>query len=253
MSEIIGQPRPDKEILESREIPRNLSEVEDVVSEIDLQHFFEALYRNYNDQATTSAEANKRQAAITAKKAKQKLEETSGKKYYYAISDTDSVETVATGFLDIVEPDKGQSQGWIKFLTVNSELRGRGLAAKIKSRIEKTARDKGCDRLNCTVLADNPLGLEVELKDEFIFTDFFSEHGGFKFFGYKRLDGVEDADRKKGPLGEMKEVAMSDTSALKKMVDQDAKEKWAVIDIKNLGDKKNNDPDNWILILEKMT
>jgi GNAT superfamily N-acetyltransferase len=166
----------------------------------------------------------------------------------------DSGEMVATGFLDVIEMSDAKKQGWIKFLAVEPGERGHGFASKIKKRIEKTAIDRGCNTLNCTVLADNPAGLNVELKDGFIFTDLFPEKDGkMKFFGYKRLDGGEDADRRRGPVGEIEEVKMSNVEILKKMINQNAKDRWAVVDIKNLGDKTDSDPENWVLILEKIS
>jgi len=132
-------------------------------------------------------------------------------------------------------------------------MRGKGLAHEIKDKIEKEARERGCESLNCTVLADNPIGLEVELKDGFIFTDFFIDKDNkMKFFGYKRLDSVEEADKKQGSLGELREVGMSEVGTLRQMVSEEGQEKWSVIDIKNSGDRKNNNPGNWTLILERI-
>lgn len=253
MIDAINHHGKDFRSLDAREIPRNLSDVEEIISEEGFEHFFEAVYQNFGEKPTVLTEDEKSRAIGTAKKAKEKWEQASGDKVYYGIADIDSKEMVATGFLDVMKMPDGKKQGWIKFLATEPDLRGWGLAPKIKKQIEKTARDKGCDTLNCTVLADNPHGLDIELKDGFIFTDLFADKDGkIKFFGYKRLDNIEDADKKNGPLGEMKEVLLSDVDTVKTLVDQNAKDQWAVIDIKNLGDRKINKSENWVLVLEKL-
>lgn len=254
MGEFERQYQPKNDATNEREMPRNFSGIKEMVSENDFQIFFKFIYENFGDQPVVLTTEEKQRAIAIAQKAREKWEKAQGSKVYYGITDMDSGEMAATGFLDIMKARDGEDQGWIKFLAVAPDLRGRGLAQQIKNRIEIMAREKGCSTLNCTVLVNNPLGLDVELKDGFIFTDlFFDKDENWKFFGYKRLDNIEDADKKNGPLGHMQEVKLSETETLKRLVDQSAEDQWAVIDIKNLGDNKNNNPENWALILEKIS
>ena len=108
----------------------------------------------------------------------------------------------------------------------------------------KSALENGCDQVVTEVFYDNPLGLVTKFKDGFGLTNYSFGTGLFTLS--KRINGQENFDRKNS-VGELKELSLADLDSIEDLT----RKGWIGIDIRNLGDIKDNNPVNWVLIFEK--
>lgn len=163
--------------------------------------------------------------------------------HYFGAYDKDKV--VGVGKLVILKDKNKHKYGYLSELIVSKEHRGKEVSKFLTDARMGCARENGCEYLGTDVLIDNPVGLVTKFKDGFILTDCKLSDGLFVLS--KKINGQEDFDRHNGPVGELKEILFTDLSAIENYV----KQGWSGIDVKNIGNVRDNSPDNWLLILEK--
>ncbi len=133
---------------------------------------------------------------------------------------------------------------------MDEEYRGQGLAMQINRAREEKAREEKCDYVACKVLPTNPIGVVSKLNDGYTIISTMSTRERHKEALYlsKRIDtNQRQYDKKVGPPREYEEIELTDIDVIKFKLNRG----WVGIDIKNIGDKTDNDPKNWKLILEK--
>lgn len=171
---------------------------------------------------------------------------------YFAIRDSHK-KIAVTGKLTVTTTG-GEKQGYLSALTVSPELRGKGLAKKITDVRIEAAKKAGCTSVYTRVDHANTPSLVSKLNDGFVITElpgYAKSNGPGDFFLLtKRINGEEDADREKGPVGELKEVNLSNGEELSSLLNR---KEWVGIDLKNNGPSDSKNPEDWTLILEKIT
>lgn len=214
----------------------------------DLTQFW-ATFRRNNGLTFEDSGREKRIVSIQADATLAEIEHS--KTNFFGIKEGDKI--VATGKLDIIQNEDGNTHGYLSFLSVDENFRGEGLAKKLTDiRIQK-AREVGCTFVDIDVYTENPIGLATKFNDNFVLTgvdfsqDGESEKQAGKFRLSKKIDGVSEYDSKKGVVENLEEVDLTELDKIKNLLDKD----WVGIDIKNIGDPKDNNPENWILIFEK--
>jgi len=150
---------------------------------------------------------------------------------------------VGIGQLGIIDR-KGERYGYLSTLEVEPRYRGQGVAKSLTDARIKSALENGCDQVVTEVFYDNPLGLVTKFKDGFGLTNYSFGTGLFTLS--KRINGQENFDRKNS-VGELKELSLADLDSIEDLT----RKGWIGIDIRNLGDIKDNNPVNWVLIFEK--
>jgi len=153
----------------------------------------------------------------------------------------------------------GLDNAYLRDQAVNPEFQGKknskgnSLAKEISDACFAGAREMGCDKyMFAEIDLTNFKSLISKFKDGFVATRFEKydedpQQGGCLLVR-KRIDGEEEFDKKNGSLGELKEISLN---KLGEIFDLMEKEGYVAVDIKNQGDIKNVDPENWSLVLEK--
>lgn len=135
---------------------------------------------------------------------------------------------------------------------VSSEFQGKkNLGKEITDARLKTAKDMGYEYACTEIGQTNYKSLISKFKDGFVANRFDKNEdppSNGCFLLRKRTDQTEEYDKKDGPIGELKEVKISDSETIFNLIEDD---NWVGIDIKNAGDITDKDPSNWLLILEK--
>jgi len=218
---------------------------EELVDEKDLVEFWLAFRRN-NGWNLPDPEAEQQKAEELAREA----QKSSAR--FFAIKDGGKI--VATGKLEVRTEENGAKHGFLEKLTVaNSEkYRGKGLSKKITDARTVAARNEGCTHLDAEVYAGNPIGLVTKLNDGYCINDveFYDEDNKTKgwFDLTKGIDDEPKYDRKKGPLGDLKEINLTDLVAIKSLIAQG----YVGIDARNPVEVNGQDPKQWILIMEQI-
>ncbi len=209
----------------------------------DLTQFLLTFRRN-NGIADVNEDRGKSMAAFEAKR---KVEGDDATVHFFGIKSAEAM--IATGKLN-VRPQIGDKKvGYLSFLSVDENFRGKGLAKKLTDAREEKAKKEGCTHMATDVFTQNPVALVTKFKDGYILNEleFYGEdYDAGKFVLYKKIDGEESHDKKKGLVGTLQEVPLSNLQEIKKLLDQN----WVGIDIKNVSNPENNDPTNWELIME---
>lgn len=213
----------------------------------DLAQFLITFWRN--NTLNLSPEAEK-EAAM--KKAKEMLELKNQNKqtiFFLGVKDGDAI--VATVKLEVKDREDGEKHGYFSMLTVDKKYRGRGIAKQlVNTATEEYAKPKGCTQMSAGVYYQNPIGLVTEFNNGFVLTglEFDDEGEPSQFIIIRPIEGEPKYDRKEGPLGELQEANLADTSKIQKLLEQG----YAGIDIRNLGDEKDKNPDKWVLIMQRL-
>ncbi len=227
-------------------VEMSLSLPTELVSEQDLAQFWLTFRRN-NDIAVSDTAREERSASIQAKQTKRELEKNKSI-HFFGIKAGEKM--VATGKLETYEDDEGIKRAYLSLLTVDPEYRGKNVAKDITDARVETAQKLGCEYVHAHVFTGNPIALTTKLKEGYFVKELeidkeSPDSGGF--IVSKRINGEIEHDKKDGPLGELKEVELSDLSTIKSLLDDG----WIGIDAKNLGDSKDKDPKQWKLIMEQ--
>lgn len=141
---------------------------------------------------------------------------------------------------------QNNKRGFLVGLNVDPQFRGQGVSKSLTDARIDCAKKIGCDYVDTNVASDNPLGLVTKFRDGFILTGY--NIAEVCFILSKKINAEEDFDKHNGPLGELKEVSLADIASIENYTRQG----WAGIDIKNIGNTKDDSPENWLLILEKV-
>ena len=212
----------------------------------DLTQFLLTFRRN-NGIADVNEDRGKRMAAFEARKEVDGNDTTA---HFFGIKSEDVL--IATGKLN-VRPQIGDKKvGYLSFLSVDENFRGKGLAKQLTDARVDRARTEGCTYVATDVFTENPIALVTKFIDGYVLHDleFYGEDGkAGKFILYKKIDGKEEYDKKNGPIGNVQEMELSDLVGIKTLIDQG----WVGIDIKNIASSKDNTPKNWKLIMEHNT
>lgn len=224
-----------------------LSPPTELTSEQDIKEFWLAFRRNNGLIVGDPAHEDK----TATLQAKQTLrEQREGKPaHFFGIKNNEKI--VATGKLEIRTKGNGK-HGYLSFLAVDENQRGKGLAKQLTDIRTDLARREDCEYVDTDVFTGNPIALVTKFNDGYTLTglEFFSDDKqAGKFILSKKINGKPEYDKKDGALGELMEIQLSDLSTIKTLLDQG----WVGIDTKNLGDEKDKDPKQWKLIMEKRT
>lgn len=173
---------------------------------------------------------------------------------YFGIRD-ENKKLVATAVLQIrAEGDK--KWGYLNSHSTNEPDRGQGLARQLTQKSIAVAREAGCTYVEADVVADNPRGLVTKLNDHFVITrvenrDNNPIHSRFQIMKPTEGNTAYDSIRRGAPgeTNKLEEVPLSNLSRIENLINN---EQWVGIDIKNIGNAKDNDPTKWVLILEKI-
>jgi len=170
--------------------------------------------------------------------------------HFFGIRDGENM--VASGKLDITS-FKDQKHAHLSLVSVDEAYRGKGLVSKqLGYKMLEEANKSGCTHIDTEVFTTNPISLVAQFKENFFLVDlefYGDDKQAGKFILSKKIDGEPEYDKKKGPLGELREVHLSDLPTIKALLGQG----WVGIDIKNLGNAKDKNPEQWVLIMEKTT
>lgn len=219
----------------------------ELTTEDELVDFWRTFYRN-ND---VNLPVNSREAILgsTARKSLREQSEEKNPKHYFGITENEKV--IATGMAKVLFFE-GVKYGYLGLQTVDKEYRGKGLAKKITDVSTEFAKKEGCTDLMASVICDNPIGLVTKFNDGFclkrveLYDENDEDHASL-FSLTKKIDNTTNYDRKE-EVGELEEVLLSDL----KIIEDRIKDGWVGIDIKNLGDVKDEDPNQWKLIMERV-
>lgn len=142
-----------------------------------------------------------------------------------------------------VRPRNRNESRWgnIADLSTADDYKGNELAVKIIGELERVAKDEeGCVGLYAEVVRDNPIGLVPEFQSGLILVglDMNTFHVEKKFSHAKEEGGQKPV---------WQETKLNDARKIRELL----REGWYGVDIKNIGDAKNNKPADWKLIFEK--
>ncbi|OGH88495.1 MAG: hypothetical protein A3J93_04500 [Candidatus Magasanikbacteria bacterium RIFOXYC2_FULL_42_28] len=193
-------------------------------------------------------------AEDSARKALREIKMTEGRTSFFGIRRGGKI--VAGGVLAVAAWYDGHApEAHLYSTNVAPEWRGKGLAQiLIDARVEK-ARQFGCQVITVDNEAKNPIGLVSKFNGGFILNGVAQDEQKNNLFELSRnIDDHSDADndRKKiktdSPKPQWHEIELDNIEAIKFWLSQ--KPKWVGVDIKNLGAADDNDPKNWVLIME---
>ncbi len=242
----------------SREVEMHNFEPVEISTKEDLVDFWLCVMKNHEQWLSFDDDQREAAAKICASDSFFEIQLVANgriqdKFHYFVIKNNGSI--IATCKADI-EDFRGQRVAYITALSVDEDSRGRGLAPKIIHACEKAAQEEGCEVASLDVDCDNPISLVTNLKEGYrlvkmnssvlVKTSANKKESSF-FVLEKLLTRQDDFDPKSGKIGELSEVNLAD----KETVNKHLKDGYVGIDIKNIGDPKDNSPENWILILEK--
>ncbi len=228
-------------------VEAELPKPKELTTEDELAEFFLTFQRN-NSLASGDEKRDKRSALYMAQQALREMEADEREYHFFGIEKEG--KTAATAKLETYNDEEGIRRGYLSMLTVDSEYRGKGVAQSLRDICTDRARREKCQYINAHVFTENPIGLVTELNDGFAVVDLeFQDEtqvaGGFIIS--KDIVHEPRYDRKQGPVGTLQEVNLSELRTIKKLLDSG----WVGIDMKNLADAKDNNPENWQLVLEK--
>lgn len=219
---------------EPKSIPAELTTIE------ELTDFWLTVWRNNGVPNKDPA----RERQVAAVQAKQTMAEMVGGNpaYFYGIKDGQSLKAVGKLEIRSVGPEK---HGYQSSLAVMEKYRGQGLAQAITETQVAKAREHECTHLDADVFSRNAVGLVTKFNDGFALTGLtlYDETAG-KFELSKRISGQEP---EKPAAPEWIEAPLSDL----KQIENYLHDGWIGVDLKNLGDVKDDDPDKWTVIFEK--
>lgn len=213
------------------------------LTEKNLIEFFMAYFKNSRNNIEENSEYDHflRHKSITTTHNLLSFERGNIKQFFVIRNDE---ETIATTYLKI--EDEKVASLWN--VSVHVKHRGQGLASEIKEEAETKAKEAGCKLIYLEIEANNPIGITSELTDSYVITGYHPVSK--RFTAEKRLDGEEIADKKTGKKSRiLEEIPLNNKDAISAKI----KAGWYGIDIKNIGEKDDNKPENWVLILEKQT
>ena len=216
-------------------------------SEQDFTQFWLTFRRN-NGLTDKDEAREQRFATLQAKQTMRDLEQDKPT-HFFGVKAGDKM--VATGKLEIRTKKDGK-HGYLAFLAVDEEQRGKGLAKQLTDTRTDLARREGCSHIDTDVFTENPIALVTKLNDGYALTDlefYGDDKKAGRFVLSKKINGEPEYDKKVELLGELQEVEFSDLSTIKNLLEQG----WVGIDAKNLGDSKDKDPKRWTLIMEQTT
>lgn len=165
------------------------------------------------------------------------------KNFFVSFAAFDGANVIGKGRLQITGDE--EKHGFLSELGVDSAYRGKGVSKTLTDARIDYAKQKGCSYVDTHVVYDNPIGMVTKFNDGFVMTDYKYGEGQFVFS--KKIDTENDFDKKKGPVGELKEVIFTDMNKIINYIEAG----WVGIDIKNKHTVRDDSPDNWVLILEK--
>ena len=204
---------PGAESFRSKEGKEQISAPAILNTEQDLVDFWSVFRRN-NGMAVGDEKMEKRMALMQARQTLAQAESQAGINYFFGAKNGDKM--VATGKLEIRHNIDGEKHGYLSFLTVDEEFRGRGVAKQLTDVRSDFAREAGCSYVDTDVFAENPVALVTKFNDGYFLTAIDLSDTAKKFSLAKRIDGKEEKfDKKKGQMGEMQEVNLSDLEAVK--------------------------------------
>ncbi|MBI4427051.1 MAG: GNAT family N-acetyltransferase [Candidatus Magasanikbacteria bacterium] len=233
-----------QEIYKEQLIPTELT------SEEELAQFWLAVYQNNGMALFSDPEKEKKAALREAKLTLYEIRRADHPVYFFGIKKDNRI--IATGKLDIRTKDETDKDGYLSFLSVDENLRGKGLSKQLENIRVEYARRNGCSSVSGDVFTENPIALVTKLNDDYtvIGLEFYDDDKqAGKFTVTKKINGKSKHERKKEPLGELREIQLSNLPAIKILLDQG----WVGIDVKNLSDAKDKNPEQWMLIMEKTT
>ncbi len=228
---------PPSETPESYSAPTEITDIKDIAE-------FVYLSREMNGVPTLRP---KKDAAVPPDVQKEWTE----RMHYYIIRKNDQM--IAGGCLKEAQ-DSGQPYGFLcNNFCIESE-RGHSFSADITAQRLKDAQEKYKYKgVSAHVLATNPIGLNAKLKLGFIATNIFFDQKicQKKYNIIKSFEKTDlfDAPSREGYKPVWEEINMGNTQEIQRMLGHG----WVGVDMKNLGDKDDNNPKNWVLILEKNT
>lgn len=237
---------PGAEKFKSIETEVALPDPVELKTENDFVDFWSTFWRN-NGLDSGSSDELKNSELKQARDTIASIAKEPGRYRYFGARDSERM--VATGNVEIKVDNNGKKHGYLDRLTVDEKYRGKGMAKKITDVCSEYAKEVGCSYIDCSVNADNPTALVTKLNDGYLVTglELFSNDEFGLFDVSKRLDNKDGGfDQKKGKIGNLLEVDLSDLKTINDLLSQG----YVGIDVKNIGSKKDDNPKNWLLILE---
>ena len=185
---------------------------------------------------------------IAAEVAERSIDEQKENKYpdqYYGIRD-EKGEMFATGKLEFNMQEDGK-HGYLGLLTVREDHEGEERAKQLTDIRTKAAIEAECVCLDASVNTDNPTALVVKFKEGYCLSDFEAHPENPKktwFNLHKRLD----EEPKYGKSKDLEKIPLTDLKTIQNFLNKD----YVGINLNSLGDRKNTDPENWELVMEKV-
>ncbi len=202
---------------------------------------------NWRNNGVVSKDSKRQlfSAMLEARRTFKQLSNESDPWHIFGVTNGD--EMIATGRLSFSIDENKEKHGYLSGLTVDPAYRGKSIAKKITdARIEK-AREQGCVHIDTEIYAKNPHALATKLHEGFLMIKpVLDEDELMGFFLSKRIDGQEKSDDT-NLIPENQSVVMSDQVKLRELLGSG----WVGVDVKNLGEVSDNDPEKWAIIFEK--
>ncbi len=239
------------DIRQSVEDERNKFDPIELTSLEDMTDFW-LTFRKNNGLTIKDTEKELRMAHLQALETLEKIK--AGNEIFYGVKKDGKI--IATGLLHLIPERtsirKESNHSWYAYLgllTVNPEYRGKSIAKKLTEVRMERAKQEGAAGVTTHVFASNPRALATKFDDGFYVDHLNIQDDELIGFNLKKdfKESYFSPDPKKGHLRELKEVNLSNHQSIR----EDEENGWRGIDIKNLGDAKDNDPTKWNLILEK--
>jgi len=220
-------------------IPKELSSAEDIAQLL-------LTFRRNNGISGQDTDRAKRQVM---QQAQREIEGDDRTAHFFGIKDGENM--VATGKLNVRPPVGDKKVGYLSFLAVDEQYRGKGFAKQLTDIRTERARQEGCTHIQTDIFTENPIALVTKLNDGYTLTNlefYGDEKKAGKFVLLKKIHGEREHDKKDGIPADLQEVGLSDLTEIYKLLKDG---EWVGIDVKNTASADDTNPENWRLILEK--
>lgn len=235
--------------LEQTHIPYQEQEPQLVISELTTLEELTQFWLSFRRNNGLSAPKPKTEQLLASAEARATLRDLAEDKPIHLYGAVDGDRIIGTGKLEVWTDEDEIKRGYLSHLTVDEEYRGKHVAKQITDRRIDAARELGCKFVDTKVFTENPIALVTKLNDGFFIRDIefgenTAEWGAFVLSKPITEESPYDTDTSRS---ELRDVALTELETLEQMFETD----WIGIDMKNLGDAKDNNPANWHMILEK--
>ncbi|OGH95228.1 MAG: hypothetical protein A2538_01335 [Candidatus Magasanikbacteria bacterium RIFOXYD2_FULL_41_14] len=229
------------------------------ITSLDDLRKFHALERQVFGWDRKDARLENNIVSNVADRAKREIDCADSRTVYFVIKDQ-SGNIVSGGGLRVTLDEDGLLGAYLFSDFTIEDWLGKGLnVAIIEARLNKAKKEFHCKFATVDNHADNPIGLVSKFKSGFILNgltkddenkDIFELYKNFEDDGNGQTVGESKEKKVELKKTEWHEVPLGNLEAIKFWLEQNPK--WVGVDIKNLNGVDDNNPSNWVLVMEKV-